>query len=79
MSNLEELASLVQKQRRLLAGQLRITREEKEIRERIAALLVSAGVEQTVCTVEIGGVEKQFAVFRVDRDGRQYAVVNEKK
>ena len=62
------LAELVKKQRRLLAGSLRIVREEKELREQIAALMDRAGVNQTVCD--------GFNVFVVERDGRRYAVVN---
>lgn len=65
---LAELAGLVHKQRRLLAGSLRIVREEKDLREQIAALLDKAGVDQVTCN--------GFSVFVVDRDGRRYAVVN---
>jgi len=43
------LPYLVNQQRRLLAGQLRITREERALREQIDALLVAAGVLEVEC------------------------------
>jgi hypothetical protein len=64
----DALWPVVHKQRRLLAGSLRIVREEKEQREEIARLLEAAGVHQVNCN--------GFSVFVVERDGRRYAVVN---
>ena len=66
--DLEPLAVLVQKQRRLVAGTLRIVREEKELREQMDALLEKAGVDQVDCN--------GFRVFRSERDGRRFCVVN---
>jgi hypothetical protein len=66
---LEGLPRLVQQQRRLTAGQLRITREEKELRDLIRQLLDTAGVE----LVTVNG----FEVRRCHgRDGRPTVLVN---
>lgn len=68
-----DLFPLVHQQRRLLAGSLRIMREEKELREKIALLLDEAGVSQ--CTVRaVAG--QDMHVFIVERDGRRFAVIN---
>jgi len=60
---LEPLADLVQKQRRLTAGQLRITREESALRDEMRALLDAAGVD----AVTVNGHEVRTCS---GRDGR---------
>lgn len=73
---LSSLPELVRKQRRLVAGTLRITREEKALREQIDGLLEQAGVNEVRCDVAVGDHEA-FVVFRASAaDGRRYAVVN---
>ena len=64
---LAELSALVHKQRRLLAGQLRITREERGVREDIDAVLARAGVQSIDCD--------GYALNRVVRDGKHFATV----
>lgn len=70
---LTELPTLVHGQRRLLAGQLRITREERDLRERMDALLADAGVEVVTCATPLGPFEIRRAVAR---DGHRYASVS---
>lgn len=69
---LSELPALVHQQRRLLAGQLRITREERDLREKIDALLGASGVDVVTCATGLGGFEVRRAVAR---DGHRYASV----
>jgi hypothetical protein len=68
-----ELTDLVKQQRRLLAGQLRITTEERAIREKIAAIVVADGSVTGSCECEVGGKPQAFdlAVYRSSRDGKQ--------
>jgi hypothetical protein len=66
---LEDLPRLVQQQRRLTAGQLRITREEKELRDLMRTLLDKAGVE----LVTVNGYEVRTCP---GRDGRDTVRVN---
>lgn len=68
-----ELSALIKQQRRLLAGQLRITTEERAIRETIAALILAEGLTAMTCDAEVGGQAQSFdlAVYRSSRDGKQ--------
>lgn len=61
---LEDLPSLVQKQRRLTAGQLRISREESALRDQIRQLLDAAHVE----LVTVNGFEVRTCPGRDGRD-----------
>jgi hypothetical protein len=69
---LADLPDLVKKQRRLLAGQLRITTEERALREEIAKLLAAAGVRETTCACDIGGQAREFelSTYQSSRDGK---------
>lgn len=70
---LSDLPALVHQQRRLLAGQLRITREERDVRTEIDALLETAGLEVTTCVIDSLGT---FEVRRaIARDGHRFASV----
>lgn len=69
---LDSLPTLVHQQRRLLAGQLRITREERDLREQMDALLAQSGVEVVTCDIPLGPFEVRRAVAR---DGHRYASV----
>jgi hypothetical protein len=69
---LGELAALVHQQRRLLAGRIRIEREQHELHEKIETLLAIAGVDVVACTIPLGTFEVRRAVTR---DGRRYASV----
>jgi hypothetical protein len=60
---LEDLPRLVQQQRRLTAGQLRITREEKALRDQMRTLLDAAGVDTVTCN----GFEVRTCPGRDDR------------
>jgi hypothetical protein len=46
---LETLPGILHQQRRLTAGQLRITREERALRDQMRALLDHVGVDQVEC------------------------------
>jgi hypothetical protein len=61
---LEDLPGLIQKQRRLTAGQLRISREESALRDEIRRLLDAAGVE----LVTVNGYEVRRCHGRDGRD-----------
>lgn len=67
--NLEDLPRLVKQQRRLVAGTLRIVREEKELRNGpIYQLLEAAGIDAVICD--------GFEIRRkVDQAGERYATV----
>jgi hypothetical protein len=69
---LSELPALVHQQRRLLAGQIRITREERDLRERMDALLATSGLEVVTCATGLGPFEVRRAVAR---DGHRYVSV----
>jgi hypothetical protein len=64
---LEDLARLVKKQRQTTAAQIRITNEDKALRDQMRALLDAAGAE----LVTVNGYE----VWKVtgETDGRPYA------
>jgi hypothetical protein len=49
-----------------------VEREEREIRERIDALMSAAGAEAVSCTLPLGTFEVRRAITR---DGRRYASV----
>ena len=70
---LADLPELVKKQRRLLAGQLRITAEERALRVEIAGLLEQAGATEVSCECEIGGALKAFDIrpYQSSRDGKR--------
>lgn len=69
---LSELPELVHKQRRLVAGQLRIDREVRALNEHIDGVLAEAGVDAVTCEIHLGSFEVRRAVTR---DGRRYATV----
>jgi hypothetical protein len=71
-AELKDLPTLVHEQRRKIAGQLRITREERDLRERMDALLEQSGVEVVRCDTPLGPFEVRRAVAR---DGHRYASV----
>ena len=75
-TELTELPTMVHQQRRLLAGQLRITREERDIRERMDSLLEQTGVDVVTCDTPLGRFEVRRAVAR---DGHRYASVTPMK
>jgi hypothetical protein len=60
---LEGLPKLLHQQRRLTAGQLRITNEEKALRDQMRQLLDAAGVE----LVTVNGFEVRTCPGRDDR------------
>ena len=69
---LEGLDKLVHEQRRKVAGQLRISGEERALREQIDRLLEAAGVDVVSCEIGLG----TFEVRRARRhDGSRYASV----
>lgn len=70
---LAQLPDLLKKNRRLVAGQLRITSEERQSREDIATLLLAATPAAAItCTCEINGRPKEYELRRYvsDRDGK---------
>jgi hypothetical protein len=70
---LEQLPDLVHKQRRLVAGKMRIQNEERALNEQIDALLSAAGVEVVRCETSLGPFEVRRAVARTT--GMRYASV----
>ena len=70
--DLSALPTLVHQQRRLVAGQLRITREERAIREQMDGMLERAGTDVVTCDTPLGPFEIRRAVAR---DGHRYASV----
>ncbi len=73
---LDSLPDLVHKQRRLIAGQLRITREERAMREDIDKLLEVAGVDVVRCETPLGPFEVRR---QVAGNGNRYASVTQIK
>lgn len=69
---LKDLPDLIHQERRLVAGRLRIEREERAMRERIDTLMAAAGVDAVACAIHLGTYEVRRAVTR---DGRRYASV----
>jgi len=69
----EKLPELVHKQRRLLAGQLRITTEERALRAEIAQLLADAGATEVCVSCDVGGVTREFELrpYQSSRDGKR--------
>lgn len=69
---LDGLKKLVHEQRRLVAGELRIQRERRELEAQMEAMLAAAGVEAVTCEIGLG----TFDVRRViARSGTPYASV----
>lgn len=66
------LEELVHKHRRLVAGELRVIRERKQLEYDIEAHLKNAGVEVVSCRISLGAFEVRR---QVTRDGRHYASV----
>ena len=64
---LATLPALLKTNRRLVAGQLRIVREEKDSRAQMDALLDAAGVDCVTC--------EGYLIQRTVRNGRSYATV----
>lgn len=71
-TGLEQLPELVHKQRRLVAGRLRIIREEHAINEQIDGMLSDVGIDVVSCETPLGAFEVRRAVAR---DGTRYASV----
>lgn len=69
---LRELATHVHQQRRLLAGQLRITREERALREKVDTLLEHAHVDAVTCAIPLGNYEVRR---QIASDGHRYASI----
>lgn len=71
---LESLPELLKKNRRLVAGQLRITTEERQTREDIAKAMAIGAPNLPVisCACEISGVERVYELRRYvsSRDGK---------
>lgn len=70
---LTDLPSLVHQQRRLVAGELRIQRERRELQGRIDAVLAASGADVVRCDTPLGPFEVRRAVAR---DGHRYASVS---
>ena len=69
---LNTLDELVQQQRRLVAGELRIVRERRILEAQIEQALAAAGVEAVTVRIKLG----TFEVRRhIARDGRHYGSV----
>jgi hypothetical protein len=74
-SNYPALAGLddiVHKQRRLVAGEIRIIRERRALEAQIEEALRTAGVEAVTCRINLGTFEVRRSI---SRDGRHYASV----
>jgi hypothetical protein len=69
---LTDLPKLIHEQRRLVAGRIRIEREERAMREKIDALMVASAIEVVSCEIHLGTFEVRRAVTR---DGHRYASV----
>lgn len=70
---LKQLSQLLVKNRRLVAGQIRVTTDERQSREDMATLIMAATNEPAItCTCEIGGVEREFELrkYQSSRDGK---------
>jgi hypothetical protein len=66
------LEDLVHKQRRLVAGEIRIIRERRALEAQIEEKLRGAGVEAVSCRINLGTYEVRRSI---SRDGRHYASV----
>lgn len=69
---LDGLDKDVHQERRLLAGQLRITQESRDLRARMDAQLAAAGVDVVTVTIHLGTFEVRRAV---SQNGSRYATV----
>lgn len=69
---LSTLDALVQQQRRLVAGEIRIIRERRALEAQIEEALRNAGVEAVTCRIKLGTFEVRRSI---SRDGRHYASV----
>lgn len=70
--SLDGLDKLVNEQRRKVAGQLRCTEEDHQLRDQIAAKLKAAGVDAVDVTTHLGTFEVRLARAR---DFTLYATV----
>lgn len=73
---LEELPRLVAKERQSVAVELRVKREQHDLRERMDKLLADAGVDVVSVTNHLGTFELRRAV---SRSGERYATVTKVK
>lgn len=73
---LADLTDLVAKERRTVAAELRIKREQHELRERMEQLLETSGVEAVLVSNHLGTFEVRRAVTRT---GERYATVTKVK
>lgn len=69
---LEGLDKMVHQERRLIAGQLRIVQESKDLRAKIDEQLAAAGVDAVTVTIGLGTYEVRRAV---SQNGSRYATV----
>jgi hypothetical protein len=71
---LAQLPGLLHKNRRLVAGQLRVTKDEKQSREDIAALMTMAApnVDAVICTCVTNGQEHEYELrkYQSSNDGK---------
>lgn len=70
---LQQLPDLLKANRRLVAGQLRVTVDEKKSREDMASLMtmVAPDLQVVTCTCVTGGQEHEYELrkYRSERDG----------